>query len=88
MNYTIPKTRQQALEIYNSLQVSDSDPKTTESKYEMFIGALTACSDEEFKYCSSFSIGCFICKIVGSTCKSDISCREQRNKIFSKHWNE
>lgn len=93
MNYTIPKDRQQAIEIYNELmnkydsQLVDSIP----TKYYMFIGALTECSDREFqdKTRSDEYIVCELCtyKDNADSCREK-DCSFATRELFSKRWNE
>lgn len=96
MNYTIPKDRQQAIEIYSEYmrfydsQLVDSIP----TKYYMFVGALTECSDEEFnehtKYAYEKEVICELCKYYSENCWCGHSsgCKTITEELFSKRWNE
>jgi hypothetical protein len=51
MNYTIPQDRQEAIEMFNEIIERENSNWLVDSiptKYHMFIGALTECSDKEF----------------------------------------
>jgi hypothetical protein len=96
LNYTIPKNRQEAIEIFDKL-VDNTINQPVDiiiTKYYMFIGALTECSDEEFKkhikYINCRSIICELCKYNNATewCGHASSCAKVTKELFSKRWNE
>jgi hypothetical protein len=90
LNYTIPKDRQEAIEIFNRLNYNFILNSLT--KYDMFIGALTECSDKEFKentrYNEFGTIPCAICLYneLKLPCAGD--CLDNVEIVFSKRWNE
>ncbi|WP_110954763.1 hypothetical protein [Anaerosinus massiliensis] len=94
MNYVIPQTREEAVDIYQktiAAYFADKD-YMTRTKYDMFIGALCGCSDEEFAEHTNFNtiIDCCDCPYFNHEdyyC-SNITCNESTNEIFSRRWNE
>jgi hypothetical protein len=96
LNYTIPKNRQEAIEIFDKL-VDNTINQPVDiiiTKYYMFIGALTECSDEEFSQQTSNEtvLACKMCEDQldnMTNCFSCAnSCHNATKKIFSKRWNE
>lgn len=91
MNYTIPKSRQEAIEIYIKIIFNYNHGITTtmQTKYDMFIGALCSCSNDEWIKFNNFNdLRCINCINIFNFKLCGLNCVENRNEIFNKRWNE
>lgn len=95
MNYIIPKTRRQAKEIYDEyMRFFNAGFDSIPTKYYMFVGALTGCSDSEFSlHTTAFGgpVRCEVClgfpdSINSLSCSG--KCKDRLKEIFDKCWDE
>lgn len=89
----IPQTRREAINLYNERAKS----KKKKTKYDMFLGGLTCCSDKEFLFHTSNRafdgttalIRCQICggKNIPPRYCTNTTCFDEMETTFSIPWN-